>query len=264
VWDENTTTKHKLIGRGSVHMHDIHAFGISVELMVPLLTDRSETAGRLVVHAQLEPYVSPEEQSLAQPIAANFPGTGVFAVSMIRAFSLRNTEPKLFGYAITTQDPYIEIKNPTSGEIMQSPVNYNAGQDSSWDVDFEIAITKANLEFLSTGVLEVRCINKNDLSKGGVEIGSGTCKVNRACVAMAPTTTELTVPLKDGSGADMGRIVLFVSLHPPPPLEPITAVADDFTFGRLQIDDIAAFDLKNTEIMGMQDPYLKLNFGKLI
>ena len=103
-------------------------------------------------------------------------------------------------------------------------------------------------------------MNKNSITKDTL-IGSGIVSIKRA-VSKLDTIQELSIVLSDGkTDKPCGRVVLHVELQQAEK-EDEYKIPPGFEYGTLNIATIAAFNLKNTEMIGLQDPYVVLRIGE--
>ena len=248
LWEDNTTGN-ILLGTAKVSLAKMTTVGEEVELRVNLVDKKGENAGRALLFARLEDMPLTVEEEAAVPIAEGFT-RGTLCVRKICAFGLANTESFL-----SKQDPFVMLQ--LGAWTDQTKVKDNAGTNCIWDLlSMETEVDKATLQ---TGTFEVKVMNSNSL-RSHTEIGTGKVTVRRAAVQLKQVV-ELSVDLTNSkTGKPAGRVVLHVELLPEE-LEESYALPADFEFGRLQISRIEAFNLKNMELIGLQDPFIALKYG---
>lgn len=248
LWEDNTTGG-ILLGSGFAVLKKITTVGEEVELRVNLKNTKGESAGRALVFARLEDVPLSKEKEAVVPIAEGFT-RGTACIRKICAFGLANTE------WLTKQDPYVVVK--LGSWTGQTKVKDNAGTNSIWDLlDLEVDVDR---EILQNEVFEVVVMNKNNL-RAHNEIGSGKVAIKRAGVQVN-RLVELSVDLANSKTSKAaGRAVLHVEIIPEE-VETDYALPLDFQFGQFKVARIAAFHLKNTELMGQQDPFITLKLGE--
>ena len=249
AWEDNTTG-HILLGTGTVQLKKFTTVGEDVQLRVKLLDAQGRSAGRVLVCARLEDMPPSEEKVAAVPLSEGFM-RGSIHVRKVCAFGLANTD--LF---LTKQDPYVLLK--LADWTAQTKVKDNAGTDCVWDeLDLE---TDVDVGALQTLAFEVKVMNKNNL-RSHAEIGAGSVALRRAGTQVGQLV-ELSVNLfAPNGGKPAGRVVLHVQILPEES-EGSYALPVDFAFGHFKVNKISAFNLKNTELHGLQDPYIKLKLGE--
>jgi hypothetical protein len=200
------------------------------------------------VFGKLEEYV--EEAKAEKFVLAEGFERGIMFIRRICAFGLLNTE-LLKG--LTKQDPFVIVK---MGEWTdKTKINYNEGTDSVWDsLDMNLSVDKTICE---EGKFEV--VVKTKKTVGETVVGVGEVSLRRA-VAKLNSVAELSLDLKNAKGQSAGRVVLYVELQKEVK-ESDWVIDSNFKFGILKVIDISAFSLKNTELLGKQDPYVVLSIG---
>ena len=251
VWEENTTGD-TLLGTASTSIKKVTTFEEEVQFKMVLKTSKGEHAGRLLLFAKLEEKPLSADQASELLIPADFK-LGVAYVRRICGFGLKNTD--LFG-GLSKQDPYVMLK--LGSWSAQTKVLDNAGTNCMWDLlDMEIDVGR---EAVESSAFEVQVMNKNNLRAHSL-IGSGITPIRMAGVKLGEVV-ELTTELKDSKGNAAGRIVLYVEVKVEED-ESTYALPADFQFGHFKVSRITAFNLRNTELMGlgMQDPFVVLALG---
>ena len=245
AWEENTAFPDMLIGAGEVSLRNVVTIGEEVELNIPIVDNNMKSSGRISAFVRLE-HLPPKEVE----ISPNF-NSGSFYVTRITAFGLADTE--WFGKS----DPFVTL---TIGNwTATTPVLDNKGNNVMWDyLDFRCPITADQLK---REKVIVSVTNKNKMLTS-VVIGTGEVKIVSAGVIL-DKEIELSVPLKNGKGKSTGRVVLYVKVVEGAEIDDNDLVVDEkFQFGTLHFNKIRSFDLKNTEIIGLQDPYVVLKIGE--
>jgi hypothetical protein len=248
VYEDNTVGGDILLGTGTVTLKRVTTMGEDVDLRVALRDSRGESAGRVLLVARLEDMPLPEEKLAAVPISEGFV-RGTINVRKICAFGLLNTD--IFG---TKQDPYVLVK--LGDWAAQTRVKDNAGTDCLWEeLDMECDV---DVPALQSASFQVQVMNKNNL-RAHSEIGAGAVAIRRAG-SQVGQVVELSVSLVNTkSGKAAGRVVLHVQVLPE--VESSYALPADFNFGHFKVSRICGFNLRNTELMGLPDPYVVLKFG---
>jgi hypothetical protein len=243
VFDKNSTRKDAIIGTGEVRI--VKAGVIldkEVELCVDLINAKGKPEGRVVLYAKVKEGVELEDSALAVDERFQF---GTLSIVRIRSFELKNTE------IIGLQDPYVVLK---IGEWSDKTHTIDeGGGDVLWDfLDLRCDVTSDMLTQLN---LDVDVFDENKMSKDAL-IGRATCKLVKPG-AFVGQEVELSVKLNDDAGNYAGRLVIYAVLSEEVP-ELAAVVPESFGRGELKIKRVSGFDLKNTELVGKQDPYVEL------
>ena len=136
----------------------------------------------------------------------------------------------------------------------QTKVHQNAGMNANWEVDMNVNVDRKMCE---EGKFDVVLRNKGYVDDK--VIGSGQISLRRAACKL-DTLTELSVDLKSDKGKAAGRVVLYVELEKEV-MDSDWVLDKNFTFGIFKVSKILAFNLKNSEYMGKQDPFVVLSVG---
>jgi hypothetical protein len=118
----------------------------------------------------------------------------------------------------------------------------------------DIPVSKSDLE---SGNFKVDICHKNELGND-VIIGSGSVGIRRAA-AQLDQLKDLSISLIDSKQKASGRVVINVVISKSKSDD--YKIPPDFEVGTFTISKINAFNLKNTEFVGKQDPYVVLKFG---
>ncbi len=142
----------------------------------------------------------------------------------------------------------------------ETTVAMNAGTNCLWDgLDMSVEVNREKL--LDTSIF-ITVKHKGVLGKDNI-VGVGTVSIRRA-LSRFESLVELSCDLQvvsDGKGKEKkpaGRVVLFVEISKP---EVVPVLDPSFVYGTFHITKIRTFDLKNTEIIGLQDPFCILKLG---
>jgi Ca2+-dependent lipid-binding protein len=247
VMDKNSLRSDVLIGTGEVNITKAFTtLGTEVELSVELQDEKQKPTGRLVLFALVTDGIEPDESDLKINPEFEF---GTLNIGKIRSFDLKNTE--IFGL----QDPFVELQ--VGGWQDKTFTKDEGGGDVLWDfLDLHCDVTSAMLltEKMSITVWDENRGRKNAL------IGRGECSLIKPGANMGQEV-EVSVSLKDAKDKDSGRLVLYLTLQNEEELQE-GVIPDSFTRGELQINRINGFSLKNTELVGKQDPYVVLKLGE--
>jgi Ca2+-dependent lipid-binding protein len=243
VWEENPLVD-ELIGTGFTDLQAVSQLYSDIEIKIPILDRKKKSAGRMTVTFELR-NLQPKEIEVAPEFRA-----GTLFIRRITAYGLHNTE--WFGKG----DPYLKLQL-LDWKAETQPMT-NKGDNIVWDyLDMKRDLT---LEQLKSEKISVAAYDKNSLRADAL-IGSGEVKVIKAGVNLKQET-ELSLELVDAKGKTSGRVVLFVTLQEGfEPDESTLEIPPTFQFGSLHFQRIKSFDLKNTEIVGLQDPYVILKLG---
>ena len=136
----------------------------------------------------------------------------------------------------------------------QTKVLQNVGTNAIWELDMNVNVDRKTCE---EGKFDVVLRNKGNVDDK--LIGSGQVSLRRAASKL-DTLTELSMDLKSDKGKAAGRVVLYAELQKEV-LDSDWVIDKNFTFGILKVSKISAFNLKNTEYLGKQDPYVVLSLG---
>ena len=246
VMDKNSVRKDSLIGRGEVKISKAFTtLGTEVELSVELVDEKEKPTGRLVLFAQATDGIEPDESDLKVCPDFEF---GTLSVSKIRSFDLKNTE------IMGLQDPFVELQvGSWEGKTFTKD---EGGGDVLWDfLDLQFDVTS---EMLLSEKMLITVWDENRGRKNAL-IGRGECSLIKPG-ANVGTEVEVAVSLKDQKDKDSGRLVFYLTLQNEEVLQKGT-IPDSFTRGELHIQRINGFSLKNTELIGKQDPYVVLKLG---
>lgn len=244
AWDENAVSN-TFIGKSFASLENVVNIGEEVELKFELKDKNGKPSGRITAFVKLlDP---PPQRNVEVEIASGFE-EGFAFIRRICSFGLHNIN-MIPG---SKQDPYVSLKMNTWAE--ETNVLIDGGTNCIWDMlDLQIPITKSSL---SDGILEVEVKDKKNI------IGSGKVPIRRAGMKLN-TLIELSIDLnrsKSGKDIPAGRIVVYIEVKKPE-LEEDLVLDPEFQSGILTIDKIATFNLKNTELFGLQDPYCVLKCG---
>lgn len=246
VMDKNSVSKDKLIGVGEVKISKAFTtLGAEVELSVDLEDNKKKPTGRLVLFVTATEGIEPDECDLKVSPGFEF---GTLNVGKIRSFDLKNTE--IFGL----QDPFVELQ--VGGWEGKTFTKDDGGGDVLWDfLDLSCDVTA---EMLQSEKMFVTVWDENKGLKNAL-IGRGECSLIKPG-AHVGTEVEVAVSLKDQKGKDSGRLVLYLTLQDEEVLQE-GSIPESFTRGELHVQRINGFSLKNTELIGKQDPYVVLKLG---
>jgi len=249
LWEDNITGN-ILLGTAKATLSKVTTFGEEVQFRMNLTDKNGESAGRALIFARLEEMPLTKEQEAVVPIAEGF-SRGTLCIRKICAFGLTNTD--LFP---TKQDPYVMLQMGAWSD--KTKVKDTAGTNSIWDLlSMEADVDR---DILQSAAIDVKVMNSNNL-RSHSEIGSGRVAVRRAATQLKQLV-ELSVDLLNTkSGKPAGHVVLHVEVLPEE-LEESYILPASFEFGRIQISRIEAFNLKNTELVGLQDPFIALKYGE--
>jgi hypothetical protein len=159
----------------------------------------------------------------------------------------------------TNGRPFVSFKiedAPETEEVL--PVLTNASGDLHWDVSSRIPV---NIEMLKRKTIQVTATEQNRIRSNNV-IGHGEAALNFfSASSRINKPVELSVQLFDAKGKSCGRIILGAEVRP---LDSEMAKSNKhsfdagFTGAQVQFVKIQTHNLKNTELMGKADPYIKI------
>ena len=243
AWESNNTGD-LLIGKGSCKIDTVCQIGEEVQLLVNLLSNKGDPAGRLSVFVKLI------EDNSDSAIAKDF-DKGTVSIQRVCVFGVQNKE--MFSILGAKQSLFTKIKfKDWSGK---TPIQSSAGTDCIWEnIDMDFDVSRSDLE---SGIFEVDVCSKTEF---GIinSVGVGSVQINRAASKL-DQLIDLSINLKDAKGKELGRAVLYVKVSKFE-VENLT-IPNSFEIGTFNISKISAFNLKNTELIGKQDPYVTLKFG---
>jgi Ca2+-dependent lipid-binding protein len=190
----------------------------------------------------------------SKPPVLNLPATfkqGNLFITSIKCKDLKNTE------LIGKSDAFVTIS--LNDEVIgQSEVKTDVGSDPIWDV--LLITTPVTRENILNDGLVVKIWDKNSV-RADVLIGS-TSKISLQHFAYSlGLDTTIYESLADGKGKASGKIILNGNILQED-LKSIKKLPEDFVEGVLKIFRINTSQLKNTELMGKQDPYVIIKVGK--
>lgn len=276
VWDKDRMGK-KLIGLGKTKIHVVRELDREYQLSMRLLDHNSNYCGRLLVFLRMidgenidaATLMEKSEEKITKPLPKEFQKVA-FIIEKVVASHLKDIGSTL----VTTQNPFVEVeygswKDRTLSfqEVVQKDnVKFSGGKDCIWDVvDLSTIVDTSTIE---RDDFTVTVRNTSIMSKNHEIIGVGRTKLVKA-VNHYPEPVKLEVPIFDAKRPDVktGKVTLFAKLEALDSDEqddgtPIE-IPKDFEYGVLKISAIEAFHLKNTEIMGKQDPYVKIQYGNI-
>jgi hypothetical protein len=251
VWDENNTGN-TLIGKALLRITKAGVeIGKPVELSCELKNDSKKgkisAAGNAIIVMSAHP---PEKVIL--PPSLNLPSDfqeGTIELLSIQAFGLKNTE--LLG----KPDPFVVVKIGKSFEY-KTPTFKDSGSDVLWD-DLGVRTTVTPQQ-IPDGSINFSVFDENNIKKNSL-IGSGSVLLRRL-VSRLRKEQEISVNLVDAKGKATGRLAVRAIMSDTIPSKD-KKLPEGFKSGILRIVRIRSFDLRNTELVGKQDPYVKLKLG---
>eukprot|EP00981_Chlorochromonas_danica_P012473 scaffold4991_cov156-Ochromonas_danica.AAC.1 len=254
AWDQNNTGD-RLIGKGKFMLRRCNELDHEYQFPIKLFTQTGDQAGRVLLFMKLvvPPPSVEEELRLDEKIVvpSDFI-SGWLDIVRISTHGLKNTS--LFGGALgNVQDPYCELS--FADWKSRTLVIENGGTDCSWNsLDMSIPI---KAEDLMKGLLNISVF-----CKGTVKdelIGKGATKVIRAAKSI-DSEIILRGDLLDSKNKAAGNIEILVKLERDE-ADKVYQLPETFQYGVLSITKIEAFKLKNTEVLGKQDPFVVLSLG---
>lgn len=245
TWESNSAVD-LLIGSSRVVLNTIAKLDTDYEISVILKDKKNKDAGKVTVFVRLEK-PPPTEVKLPETFTV-----GTMFVRRICAFGLANKE------ILGKSDPYVLLTLQNwEGKTNSLP---NQGANVIWD--FLDLKTKITPEIIKNAKLNVTLMDKNDMRRDKL-IGSGEVKLLRTGQHIDDAVlTELSTELKDDNGKSSGRVTIYAEVKTGEEIdEKDLKIPDTFKFGTLQITQIRSFDLKNTEFIGLPDPFVEVKIG---
>lgn len=199
--------------------------------------------GKVVLNVEL---VKAEEEDKNWKFPNDFK-IGMLQITKILATNLKSNE--MFG----KQDPYIKL-NIGDKWNEQTYVNNNGGDNIVWEhLPYEYEISRDEIESLP---LSIEVHDKNTLlsdtfiGKGKISLMKNVQKINQFI--------ELKIPIYNNKQLKTGKIIITSKINEISTI--IHELPSDFHTGNLKIKNISAFNLKNSEMLGVNkgDPYIKL------
>jgi Ca2+-dependent lipid-binding protein len=245
AWESNVLSD-LLIGSGRVPLDSVAEIGKEIEISVPLKDKKNKDAGKISIFLRLDYPVSNE---VVLPKEFKI---GTMYLRRICAFGLANKE------IIGSSDPYVIL----SIRDWEGKTNALTNQGANVVWDFLDLRTRVTPEMLKTEKMSIQVKDKNSLRKDAI-IGIGEVKILRAGLHIGDEVlTELSAELKDINQKSSGRITIYVEVKEGEEIdEKNLKIPNDFKFGTLNITRINSFDLKNTELIGLQDPFVEIKIG---
>jgi Ca2+-dependent lipid-binding protein len=181
---------------------------------------------------------------------------GELRINWIKCFDLKNVEKMSF--MGDKNDPFVALRLG-SWEAKTETLD-GIGSNPEWENLY--LKTDITADIISDEQLKIQVFDAN--TTGAVIIGSADAVLyNAVATENLGKEVELSVILKDAKGATTGRAVIgvVVKRHEAQASKDVP-IAEGFTNGLLVVTKITAIGLKNTELMGKQDPYIKLIYGQ--
>ena len=249
VFDENSMRQDQRIG--SIHLdltRAAHMLGEEVEIGGELKGDKGQTTGHVVLVVEIREKTPEEVKVLPESFKE-----GSLRINRICTYDLKNTE------LVGKQDPYVVL---SSGDwTAKTFAQIDAGGDVVWEyLQMAVPVTRAGIE--GAVGLDVKAMDQNI----GFDAFIGAGKTALSSINTLGEEFELEVPLVDKNNRSAGKVVMFATLEEGLPVatprETGPVVVDKaFHTGQLAVHKVVGLDLKNTEFMGSQDPYVRLTLG---
>ncbi len=250
IWEKGIVGN-RIIGSSSISiMKAAVQYGKEVEFTIPLVFKKDK--GVVVIHAilmkkPLQQSANNESEKMKTNIPEDFK-TGTLFINKAEVVDLKNTE------LVGKSDPYFVFRFAEWESKTQ--VCMEAGQHVLLN-DLELT-TDVTRELIQSSQLEVEVWDKNNFRKN-VLVGKSSILLYRP-VNNIGKEIDLILQIKDKNGVIVGKVILAVEIRSGL-LEPIQALPEDFQQANLHFFRIKTFDLKNTEIVGLQDPFCVLKLG---
>ena len=221
-------------------------FGVQVDVSKPKKTMTSSSDGKV------------DEGSGEELNSAPF-DAGILHIKRIKCFDLKNVEKMAF--MGDQNDPYVVLRLGSWDD--ETERIDGGGANPLWE--YMNMKTDVTSDIIAFEKLKVQVYDHNSASKD-VLIGSADATLYHAITnEKLGTDVDVTVILKDEKQKTVGRVVLGIEVRPHDGAADSknAPIAEGFKSGLLQIVRIRAFNLKNTELFGKQDPYVQLSFGTM-
>jgi hypothetical protein len=276
AYDYETAGKPKFIGSGSVSLRPCNTLNKEYQLPIRLINKNKDYSGRALVFLKLKDgkdydpgTLNEKEETTLKPLPKDFK-KGIFSVKKIVTKGLISVT------RFTTQNPFVEVSLnswkdqtlPYNEMNVESDKKFMGGKDCLFNlVDLSCMVDASIIE---REELTVTVKNK------GVNtdfIGTGKCRIYKTVNHYEEEEeVKLEVLLYDDKKKDKvnGKIILFTKfeilsdeeLENDIPIKE-SDIPKDFQFGNLKIDKIECFNLKNTEFVGKQDPFVMLKYSDI-
>eukprot|EP01038_Epipyxis_sp_PR26KG_P008884 gene8884-11983_t len=270
LMDKNDIMSDKLIGSAQLdlstlvnHHNELHPLTIIIHHPNNVKKeDKTNGVGKITIYFQLmnESELKKVESEMNEIDPAFV--EGVIKINSIKGYDLKNSN-WLSGF-----NPYIKLKLK-DWKKQTAPTTTGTSTGTPVFDHLDIITNIISRETVSNNYLDIEIWNQGLMGVNDKKIGEGVCSVR----PLGYTTNlgkeiELNVDLVT-KGSAVGKLVVYALLLPPPVLVDAEAALDtinlpeNFLKGYLTVNSIAAHDLKNKELIGKQDPYVKLSFGSL-
>ena len=144
--------------------------------------------------------------------------------------------------------------DPASKEVLPVLASSAKG-DLHWEYKSRIPVT---LEMLKTKAISL-FVEEQQTVRGNSPVGTGTVKLDFFVLkSRLNIPVELSIPLLNGKGQSQGRAIIGCELQPAVSDSKKAVLPDNFKGAVLHIFKIQTHNLKNTEMVGLADPYIVL------
>jgi hypothetical protein len=247
AWESNDVTRDLLIGSGSISTQCISEIGKDIEISVPVRDKKHRQSGTISVYLRLE-----------CPLSNNIeiPDTFTQATMCIRRLSA-------FGLPKRAGNPYAVLSiRGWEGKTHSQALGVALGSSRNVDWEYLDLRTTITREMLQSESLGIVIMNKNNIRNDTV-VGVGEVSIQRSALHIGDKElTQLSCDIFDDKGKSSGRVSTFVELKDHEELdESELKISDGFKIGTLRISKINSFELKNTEVAGLDDPFVEVRFG---
>ena len=267
VFDENTMLSHGFIGEATVSLSSsvaaVGASGFGEYVLSLQLKDKGKDTGNVDITIGVAAELSTQQSKASANSGSSVVGLtankdkppfeeGELRINWINCRDLKNVETMRL--MDDENDPYVNIRLG-SWETRTEVIN-NGGSNPSWkDLYFKTDVTS---DMIINESVKVQVYDHN--ISGAVLIGSADMALYKA---MDPDNigreVSLDVNLHDSKGKQVGTATFGVILkRHQAAVSKDAPIAEGFTDGLLLVTKINAYKLKNTELIGKQDPYVKL------
>jgi len=257
VWEENTSGN-VVIGTGSAKLLKCGAaknIGKEVELTVEIVDDKANPSGKIVIYA-IVTEVSQKEAKVPDDFKE-----GTLQIKKIAVSNL------VFNKMFDECDPFVQM---SLNDVSKKTITLdNVGKNPAWsELDFKYTVDHKTLKSkeLTMELWDENSITSNEM------IGVCQLPIRRAGGNIGKDVEVFSVLTDSKTGKGMGKLAVTMQVLkesealkkltkpkanlPPPKIE----LPADFQAGIIEIVQISAFDLMNKELVGKNDPYVKLTY----
>lgn len=246
IYDKNSIRSDVLIGKGTVKISKFcHFIDKDSEIKVRIFDSKGKISGKVLLNGIIKAPLP--EITIPQDYV-----DGELLIKEISIFNFQDTE----GLGTSKTDPYVKLS--FENIIYKTKVLDNVGGTASWkNLDYTFNLDKKDL---SVGELKVEIWDDNDLAS---DHHMGDCLSQfRRFATKFDEDVEVIENVPYNKGKKTGKIKLVGCLKRKVAKKEIQLdLPKDFEVGVLTVYSISAYNLKNTELIGKQDPYVRLTLA---